>query len=92
MQGKEILCLYISLRMYTKRTIIHNSSFTTQCLDVDIMCTTFVGPTFGYRQVLHKKHLKEEQCCRVTLSRVKIFHFFTNFILIKKPGFTDRAN
>jgi len=46
--------------MYTRGTIIHNSSFTTQFLYVDLMSTTYFGPTFGYHQVLHEKHLEEE--------------------------------
>jgi len=71
MQGKKDLFVYISLRMYTKKTMIHNSSFKTQFLYVDLMCTTCFGSTFGYHQVLHEKHLEEEYCCRVIVSSVK---------------------
>ena len=78
--------------MYTKRTIIHNSSFTTQFSYLDLMCTTCVGPTFGYHQILYEKYHGEEYCCTVTMSSVKISHFSTNFILIKEPGLTDRVD
>jgi len=55
------------------------------------MYATRFGPNFGYRQILYEKHLEEEYCCTVTMSKVQIFHFSTKFILIKNPGFTDRA-
>ena len=57
------------------------------------MSATCVGPTFGYHQVLvYEKHFEEEYCCTLNLSRVTISHFSANFILIKKPVFTNRAD
>jgi len=73
--GKErFTCIHFVAYVYTKdkntQFVIHNSIFYA-----DLMCTTCFCPNFGYHQVLYEKHLEEEYCCTVTMSRLKYLIF-----------------